>query len=298
MISKVKTGVDFFDQAYGGTYQGRVTLVTGRSGSGKTILGLQFIAQGLKQGERCLLLSARPAEDVALFAAAFGISVDAAIEKGDLIILEYSEFVPGRDREDQLKLPPDSFIQLKQIIEEQAVQRVVLDTVLPWVALNDEASLAEHIFSFVRVFHRLGTTSLFTLPKPMSAPAIKLRRMIEEVVPVSISLTHSADEHKQQWQVSKYLGSDPATEPIDIEIKQAVGIVKKASTPRVEERKTSFVESRPPPPRSTPPPTTRRDEGKNKPSFSDLMRMDGSSGSGPTNTGWGSLASATLPRND
>ena len=115
MTAKALTGVKFFDEQYGGTYANRVMLVTGKSATGKSVLSLQFIAQGLSMNERCLLVSARPAEDVALYASAYGISVDEAIESNNLIILEYSEYVPGRDREDQLKLPPDSFIQLKHI---------------------------------------------------------------------------------------------------------------------------------------------------------------------------------------
>lgn len=287
-------------------------LATGRSGAGKTVLGLQFLGQGLKTGERSLLLSVKPAEDVALFAAAFGVPVDQAVEKGDLIILEYSEFVPGRDREDQLKLPSDSFLQLKQIIEEQSVQRVVLDTVLPWVSLKDEKSLPEHIFSLVRVFHRLGTTTLFTLPRPISTAAIKLRRLIEDVVPVSVSLNYSPDGSQLQWQINKYLGTNPATEMVDYEIVENLGIVRKGNVPRPESKTPRFAAHETQPPRSAPPrneqPVPRKSE-RAKPSFSDLIRMDGNPsirvpptphGGTPTQTesGWNSITGGPRKEND
>jgi KaiC/GvpD/RAD55 family RecA-like ATPase len=307
MITKIPTGVDFFDEAYGGTYQGRVMLVTAKSGAGKTILGVQFLAEGLKRGERCLLLSARPAEDVALHASGFGLPVDTAIASNDLIILEYSEFVPGRDREDTLKLPPDSFLQLKQIIEEQSVQRVVLDTILPWVALKDEESLAEHIFSFVRVFHRIGTTSLFTLPKPASPAANRLRKLLEDVVPVSVTLHHYEEENRYEWQVNKYLGAEQSPMTVPYEIKSKVGLVRKGASAKPispAASAPSFAAAQQAPVRGpaqpqTPPRPASQSGGK--PSFSDLL-LRSSSGqqqitpstahaSMASGSGWGSLLS-------
>lgn len=292
MIAKIPTGVEFFDKTYGGAYQGRVLLLTGRAGSGKTIFGLQFLAQGLKLEERSLLLSARPAEDVALSASAFGIPVDTAIESGNLIILEYSEFVPGRDREDQLKLPPDSFLQLKEIIEGQGVQRIVLDTVLPWVALTDQESLAEHVFSFVRVFHRLGVSSIFTLPKPASPAAMKLRRLIEDVVPISVTLNTGEKSGGGEWVVNKYLGSELVSTVTPYIVQPKIGLVeKRAST---TSHNTSFS-SRVIPPEARMPekinPVLQAPVTRNRPSFSDvLFRDDVKGASKEAPSGWGRLA--------
>ncbi len=229
MIKKIPTGINFFDEDYGGTYAGRSMLVTARHGGGKTVMGIQFLGQGLQQKERCLLLSARPAEDVALTAGAFGVPVSEAIEAGELIILEYKEYVPGRDREDELKLPKDSFLQLKHIIEDQQVQRLVLDTVLPWVALDDEAHLAEHIFSFIRVFQRIGVTTMLTMPKPASPPAQKLRRLIQDVVPVSVALEHNPDRNERTLNVDKYLGATRRSEPMPFVIEPEIGLVDPAT---------------------------------------------------------------------
>ncbi len=87
MIAKTPTGVDFFDEEYGGAYAGRSMLATGRSGTGKSVLSLQFLAQGLKLNERCLLLSVRPAEDVILYAATYGINLEEAVAANDFSFL-------------------------------------------------------------------------------------------------------------------------------------------------------------------------------------------------------------------
>ncbi len=281
MIAKTTTGVKFFDEQFGGVYSGRAALATGRSGTGKTILSLQFLAAGLERTERCLLLSARPADDVALYANAFGIPVGEAIDSGNLVILEYSDFVPGRDREDRLRLPPDSFMQLKQIIEGQAIQRVALDTVLPWVTLDNMDQLPEHIFSFVRAFHRINTTTLFTIPKPVSTPAHKLRRLIEDVVPISISMVNDEKGSNNYWLVNKYLGMNAVNDRTEYRIMPKQGIVSagEASARQKQPASPQTMQSSIPgaPPRVTPPaqsePTRKEGSGK-KPSFSDLIMLD------------------------
>jgi circadian clock protein KaiC len=228
VIEKIKTGVDFFDDAYSGIYQGRSVLVTGSAGSGKSVLGLQFIEQGLREDARCLFLSPFPAEDITLMASAFGTHAVPAVAAGDFIIMSYTEYVPGRDREDELKLPKESFLQLKSAIEEQGVQRVVLDTVLPWVVSVAPNDLAEHIFSLVRAFQRLGVSSMLTLPKPVSPSAIALRNLIQNVVPISLSLDLDADTGTGEWKVDKYLGAP----------------LKPLSTPYTIEPGTGFVQQR------------------------------------------------------
>ena len=225
MIGKIPIGVPFFDAEFGGVYPHRVILVTGRSGAGKTVLGLQFLDQGLRLQERALMLSARPAQDLVIMAESLGMNVAAAIESGSLTLLEYNEFIPGRDHEVNIDLPPDGFIQLKEIIEQQAVNRVVIDTVLPWITLPNPAQLPEHIFSLLRAFERLGVTTLFTLPKPVSASASHLRKLVEDVVPISLTLLHEPSAPSRKMIISKYLGMDTIPEGFNFEIVPRRGLV-------------------------------------------------------------------------
>ena len=53
VIEKLETGIAGFDQlANGGLPRGRTTLVSGTSGSGKTVFAVQFLAEGImKAGE-------------------------------------------------------------------------------------------------------------------------------------------------------------------------------------------------------------------------------------------------------
>jgi circadian clock protein KaiC len=54
---RVKTGISGLDaMSHGGLWEGSSTLISGASGTGKSLLGLQFIIEGLKKKEKCLLI--------------------------------------------------------------------------------------------------------------------------------------------------------------------------------------------------------------------------------------------------
>ncbi|MCX7817819.1 MAG: hypothetical protein N2652_01165 [Kiritimatiellae bacterium] len=212
-MHKELTGVEFFDTATGGVYAGRCWLLCGPTGSGKSAISLQFLAQGIRSGQRALLLSSRPAADSAIWAAAYGSDVEAAIESGELTLLEYSHYVPGRNSESSLMLPSEGFLELQDIIETQAVRRMAIDTIVPWVAAAQPELVAEHVFSFVRAFERLRCTTLLTLPRPVSPAACRIKNALDDVVPISVTLSLDPRSGQRTWTTSKYLGASRGTPP-------------------------------------------------------------------------------------
>ncbi|MDA3799288.1 MAG: hypothetical protein PF692_09435 [Kiritimatiellae bacterium] len=225
MISKVVTGIKNFDLLYGGVFDNRPSLICGAKGTGKTTFALSFLYQGLKSDERGLILSTTNSKDLAIFGESIGMPVNAAVDNNKLFLLEYSSFVPGRDRDDNIMLPPDGFMQLQMLIEEQAIDRVVIDTVLPWVAIDDYNRLAEHVFSFIRAFERINVSCLFTMPKPVSTPAIRLRHLMQQNLPISVSLRKDEFE-KHYINVDKYIGSNVKPGVIDFESNFSKGLDK------------------------------------------------------------------------
>ena len=228
MITKTLTGVPFFDEHYGGIYRGRTMLVSGKSGSGKTVFGLQFIRQAIKQNERCLILSGQPMNDLLIFAEALKLPLSDAVEAGNLILLEYHNYIPIRDSEEYITLPPDGFLQFKEIIDAHAIQRIVLDTVLPWVSIRPQTNLAEHVYSFVRAFERIGVTTLMTIPKPASLPSTRLKNALEEVAPVSVTLANIPHSNDLVWITNKYLGEMKLDKETPYQITPGLGIALKS----------------------------------------------------------------------
>ena len=229
MTDKTPIGIDFVDEQYGGAFRGRPLLVSGASKGGKSVAAYHFLRRGFRMQERSLMLSARPSADIVVEADAMGMGFSAAIEEGSLILLEYSDDVPGRHSESAMTLPPDSFLQLADLVREQAIARLVLDTCLPWVAIRGADRLGEHVFSFIRSLDRMNVTTLMTMPRAASLAAARLYKLVEEQVPISVTLGGD-DESSRLLIVNKYLGMDDRVGcEFPFEIRPGAGILAPAS---------------------------------------------------------------------
>jgi circadian clock protein KaiC len=85
--AKAKTGIEGLDDVLAGGYaRGHVYLLEGEPGAGKTTLGLQFLLDGARAGERCLYITLSETEaELREGAASLGWSLDSNIEVCELL---------------------------------------------------------------------------------------------------------------------------------------------------------------------------------------------------------------------
>ncbi|NLL83617.1 MAG: hypothetical protein GX230_05175 [Lentisphaerae bacterium] len=205
MIDKTPLGVPVFDTLFGGIFRNCQTLCCGRHKSGKSILGIHFLNQGLSEGDRALLLTERFASDTIILSQSLGMPLGEAAKSGQLTILEYTSLITEQAASTNMMLPPEAFMELQEVISSQAINRVVIDSVLPWVAIEPVTRLNEHLLSFIRALDRLEATVLLTLPKPASSAAFMLKNRLKHLCPVSILLDVNSNGDRT-LKVTKYLG--------------------------------------------------------------------------------------------
>ena len=118
---RISTGVPGLDEfVNGGYFLGSTTVVAGISGVGKSVMGLQYIAEGARRGERSLMVSLdEQVEQIIRNAATIGIDLRSEIERG-LIRLEYE---PPQEIEVDVH-----FHRIERVVEEFKPQRVVIDS--------------------------------------------------------------------------------------------------------------------------------------------------------------------------
>jgi circadian clock protein KaiC len=118
---RASTGIPGLDPIVnGGFFHGSTTVVTGISGVGKSVMGLQFLAEGARCGERALMLSLdeqRP--QMFRNARSIGIDLDALVREG-LVKVEYEP--PQEIEVDQ------HFHHIEELVAEFAPTRVVIDS--------------------------------------------------------------------------------------------------------------------------------------------------------------------------
>jgi circadian clock protein KaiC len=119
--TRVSTGIPGLDELMsGGLFLGSTTLVVGITGSGKSVMGLQYVAEGARQGERSLMLTLdEPPAQVLRNAATIGIDLKPPIDQG-LVRLVY-------DRPQEIEIDRH-FLQLEKIVKEFQPRRAVIDS--------------------------------------------------------------------------------------------------------------------------------------------------------------------------
>ena len=118
---RMSLGVPELDEMCGGgIYRDSLVMVTGATGTGKTLMSVQFIAAGLAAGERGLLLSfeENPSQLIRN-ARSWGVDLETAQSEGRLrIVSRYPERV-GLE---------DLLVEIKHNIDEFAPQRFSIDS--------------------------------------------------------------------------------------------------------------------------------------------------------------------------
>ena len=178
--TRISSGVPGLDGMMGGGIPAaEATAVLGASGSGKTVLALRFITQGLENGERCLYVSFQErSHQLIRKAASFGWDLAGAIEAGKLTIYH----VPHG----QLNLDV-----VATAIREQLVlgppRRVVLDSLAELVvAARESDRFPAYSRALLGLIQSVGASMVVTGETttlgPVAAPAGGLSFLFQNVL--------------------------------------------------------------------------------------------------------------------
>jgi circadian clock protein KaiC len=216
-LEKAPTGISGLDQITGGGLpRGRVTLVAGSAGAGKTLLGLNFLVAGTRQyGEPGVLMTFEESEaKVALNVRSLGFDIDELVRTDQLAVLAFqvdaSEIVPAGDFDFE-----PIFAILDDAISRVGAKRVVLDTIeVIFGAFGNDAIVRSELIRLVRWLDERGVTVVLTGERGSGDSGSLTRHGIEEyVTDCVIVLDHrvTAEISTRRLRVVKYRGSAHGT---------------------------------------------------------------------------------------
>ena len=141
----------------GGLYAGSVTMVSGISGTGKTVLSVQFLTAAIAAGHKALLvtLDEHPRQ-LMRNASSLGFALDAMTARGELFI----------HYESPLELDLDvHFEHVTGLIEKEAIDCVVFDSCAVYeMASPDEVS--DYLYALATYFKNRLATVFFNYESP------------------------------------------------------------------------------------------------------------------------------------
>ncbi len=185
----VTTGIKGLDEIIEGLLRGRTYLVTGETGTGKTIFSLTFLLHGAMNNEPGIyLLVDEEYEDFVKGARDFGWDLEYLIDNNLLSILTLlPDFI-----ERMKNKPLDTIV--RSIVENIAyeasrinAQRLVIDPVAPLVVSeNDVSWMREYIRSLIiNIEKRLRTTNIITSEIPTGSNSLS-RFGVEEFLAAGV----------------------------------------------------------------------------------------------------------------
>jgi circadian clock protein KaiC len=213
-LEKVPTGIRGLDQVtHGGFPKGRTALVCGGPGTGKTLLGLEFLVRGAllyNEPGVCVALE-ETAEELVTNMASLGYDLPALI-KAKKLALDYVHIERKQIEETGEYDLEGLFIRLRAAIDQVKAKRVLLDTIeVLFLSLKNEGIVRAELR---RLFHWLKDAGVTAVVTAEVGEKMLTRYGLEEyVADCVIVLDHRVNEQisTRRLRVMKYRGSSHGT---------------------------------------------------------------------------------------
>lgn len=155
---RLSTGSPAIDKMMGGgIYQGSVTLVSGISGTGKTVLSVQFLTNAIQAGHKALLVSLdEHPRQLIRNAKSLGFDLQPLVDQGTLFI----------HYESPLELELDvHFDRIVKLVEQENIDCVVFDSIAVY-EMTSRNEVADYLYALASFFKNRLATTLFNYESP------------------------------------------------------------------------------------------------------------------------------------
>jgi len=214
VLGKSLTGIQGFDQITdGGLPQGRITLIVGGPGTGKTLFAMQFLVNGVRMYNEPGVFVAfeETKKKLAQNTASLGFKINELVQQKKLHV-DYI-YIERKEIEETGEYDLEGlFVRLGHAIDSIGAKRVVLDTLEAiFAGFSNEAILRAELRRLFRWLEEKGVTAIVTAER---GPEMLTRYGLEEYVSdCVIVLDHRITEQvsTRRLRVVKYRGSTHGT---------------------------------------------------------------------------------------
>jgi KaiC domain protein len=197
-MDRVKTGIVGLDEMLeGGFPRSHTVVVMGSFGTGKTTFGLQFLSEGLKQGEKGIYITLEEDErSIVDDAKSFGWDLKPAIDSKKLSIVKLE---PTDAKTTISRIKSD----LPDFIKSFGATRIVIDSIsLLNMLFESDHEKRSNLFHLVQMIKKTGATCLMTAEVKDNNPLVSRDGLIEYTADGVISLRYEEPAEKSEIQLT------------------------------------------------------------------------------------------------
>lgn len=170
-IQLVSSGISIVDNAWGGFYRGGTYLLIGPRKSGRTILGLQYAKECVRQKETCLYFTSMRPKDLMIQAASIDFDLQYNMNQNKIIVVRVA---PPTDLSEVAN--PDEFLveylrDIVTVVEQYQPNKMIFDELTHFIGFANLTLLQDVFIETVESIENDGVTSLFILGDPATSAA-------------------------------------------------------------------------------------------------------------------------------
>lgn len=212
-IQKIRTMIEGFDDvSHGGLPLGRTTLISGTSGTGKTLFSIQFLYNGIIHfNEPGVFVTFEESPvDIIKNALIFGWDLQRLIDEGKLFILDASPDPEGQEIIGSFDL--SALIErLQYAISKYKAKRVSIDSITALFQQYEAAALIRReIFRLVARLKQIGVTTIITTERTEEYGPVA-RFGVEEFVSDNVAIVRNVLEGERRRRTIEILKLRGAT---------------------------------------------------------------------------------------
>ena len=197
-MNRVKTGIEGLDDMLnGGLPKGHAVAVMGSFGTGKTTFGLQFLQQGLREGEKGIFISLEEdQESIIGNAQSFGWDLRPYIDQKSLAVVK-------REPTDVKNTISRIKSELPEFVRSFGASRIVVDSVSLLNLLYDSNhDKRVNLFNLIQMIKGTGATCIMTAEVQDNNPNASRDGLVEYAVDGVIGLRYEEQREVGEIQLT------------------------------------------------------------------------------------------------
>jgi len=208
-LKKLETGVPGLDVlTLGGVPEGRCTLIAGKSGTGKTVVGLQIASNLARHGVKTIVLAVEESpEDMQDSGDMLGLGITGLVGDGTL---HFANVGPPMDGPTIVSGDYDLFgliHRIEAMVKQTGARAVILDSATALFSPRPSPeALRSHFFQLVYTLRSLGLTSIILAEAPGDYGQLTTMGVEDYVCDLTLILRNIVDggRRRRSIEVNKY----------------------------------------------------------------------------------------------